>query len=84
VLHPPYTRGSDGSIILLVYTDEQTALLTPQSQAGFSLTGRVVLEMAASNPIGVIVATSYGTVATWAGVQREHVAEVLTLAEKNS
>lgn len=76
----PTTRLSDGSVMLLVYTDQEAALQSPQARAGFALAGRVVLEMAAANQSGVIVATGYGAAASWSGVPREHVAAVLALA----
>src|SRR5262249_21914261 len=49
----PHTRGSDGLLMLLVYTDGQAALQAPQANAWFELAGRVVLEMAVANKVGV-------------------------------
>ena len=75
----PHTSGPDGSMMLLVYTDEQAALQVPETRAGFRLAGRVVLEMAAANQAGVIVTTGYGAAASWSGVPQQHVAAVLAL-----
>jgi hypothetical protein len=61
-LSVPTTSGPDGSVMLLVYTDQEAAIQSPQARAGFSLAGRVVLEMAAANRAGVIVATGSGMV----------------------
>jgi hypothetical protein len=80
----PTTRMSDGAVMLLVYTDQEAALQFPQARAGFTLAGRVVLEMAAANQAGLIVATGYGAAASWSGVPRDHVTAVLALADKHA
>jgi SseB protein N-terminal domain len=73
----PRTRGPDGSDMLLVYADEQSALQAPQAQGGLRVAGRVVLEMAAANRAGVIVVAGSGAGASWSGVPAEHVRSVL-------
>ena len=78
-LSVPTTRGQDGSAMLLVYTDQKEALSVPQARAGFMLAGKVVLEVAASNQVGVIVSTGHDGTASWSGVPREHVATLLAL-----
>jgi hypothetical protein len=59
------TQGPDGSVMLLVYTDQQAALESSGARTGFTLQGRVVLEVAAANQAGVIVTTGYGPTASW-------------------
>jgi hypothetical protein len=73
----PQARGPDGALMLLVYTDEAAALEAPQATAGFALAGRVVLEMAASNNLGVLVSAGGQATSAWAAVPREQVAAVL-------
>jgi len=65
--------------MLLVYTDQEAALSVPQARGGFMLAGKVVLQMAATNQVGVIVATGHGGTASWSGVPQEHVATLLAL-----
>jgi hypothetical protein len=76
----PHTSGPDGSMMLLVYTDDQAALQVPQARAGFRLAGRVVLEMAVANNMGVILSTGWGPAASWAAIPPQQVAAVLALS----
>jgi hypothetical protein len=79
----PTTRGPDGGLLLLVYTDPQAAMQSPGAKAVCGLSGRVVLEMAQANRAGVIVASGYGAAASWAGVPRDHVTALLAVERQS-
>lgn len=80
----PTTRGPDGGLMLLVYTDQRAAMEIPQTTVAFDIAARAILQMALTNGAGVIVATGHGVAASWAGVRRVDVRAVLSLADKRA
>lgn len=73
----PCVMGEDGSRVLVVYCDIPALSTAHPDETFFEIESRVVLEMARAIESGVVVQNGTDGRDSWAGVPREHVADVL-------
>jgi hypothetical protein len=73
----PETQGPDGRRWLLVYCDAQ-AMARNTGHAWAEVPGRVVLEVAQANGMGIIVQNHLGNTPTWSGVSPGDVVHILS------
>ena len=73
----PTTTGPDGTTMILVYCDIPRMAAVHPEDTFIEVDGRVVLEMAEKENFGVIVQDLLEGKESWAGVPKEHVAEIL-------
>jgi hypothetical protein len=73
----PTTIGPDGTTMILVYCDIPGMFAAYPRDAFIELDGRIVLEMAEKKNFGIIVQNLLGGNESWAGVPKEHVADIL-------
>jgi hypothetical protein len=74
----PETQGPDGARWLLVCCDAAAMQAKNTGHAWAELAGRVVLEVAQANGIGIIVQNLVGPSPTWSGIGKDDVAYILS------
>jgi len=73
----PETRGPDGARWLLVYCDAAAMQAKNPKSVWAELAGRMVLEVARANGLGIIVQNLVGDQPTWSGVSKDQVVQIL-------
>jgi hypothetical protein len=74
----PETQGPDGNRWLLVYCDAAAMQAKNTGHAWAELAGRVILEVAQANGIGIIVQNLVGPSPTWSGISKDDVSYILS------
>jgi hypothetical protein len=80
----PTATGPDGITMILVYCDIPKMLVANPKDAFVELDGRVVLEMAEKEGFGIVVQNALDGKESWAGVPKEHVADILSNKYENA
>jgi hypothetical protein len=74
----PETQGPDGDRWLVVYCDAVAMQAKDPRYAWAELAGRVVLEVARADGLGIIVQNMIGEQPSWAGISKEDVVQILS------